>query len=56
MLLRDGLGADDETTRIETAVDAALESGVRTADLAGGGEAEGVVGTADVTQAVLKAI
>ena len=56
MLLRDGLGADDEATRVEAAVDAALESGARTADLAGGGEAEGVVGTDEMTQAVLKSL
>ena len=53
MLLRDGLGADDEAARVEAAVDAALESGVRTADLAGGDEAEGVVGTDEMTEAVL---
>jgi 3-isopropylmalate dehydrogenase len=56
MLLRDGLSADEEASRVEAAVDAALESGARTADLAGGGEAEGVVGTAEMTQAVLDAL
>ncbi len=56
MLLRDGLGADDEASRVEAAVDAALESGARTADLAGGGEAEGVVGTDEMTEAVLKSL
>ncbi len=53
MLLRDGLGAEDEAVRIDTAVDAALESGLRTADLAGGDDAESVVGTDEMTQAVL---
>ena len=56
MLLRDGRGADDEATRVEVAVDSALESGARTADLAGGREAEGVVGTDEMTQAVLSAL
>ena len=56
MLLRDGLGAEEDAARVEAAVDAALESGARTADLAGGAEAEGVVGTAEVTEAVLAAL
>ena len=56
MLLRDGLGADAEASRVDAAVDAALESGLRTADLAGGEEAEGVVGTDEMTQAVLGAL
>ena len=56
MLLRDGLGADEEATRVEAAVDTALESGARTADLAGGQEAEGVVGTDEMTEAVLSAL
>ena len=56
MLLRDGLGADDEAARVEAAVDSALERGARTADLAGGAEAEGVVGTDEMTQAVLNAL
>jgi 3-isopropylmalate dehydrogenase len=53
MLLRDGLGADNEAVRVETAVDAVLASGARTADLAGGAGSEGVVGTDEMTQAVL---
>jgi 3-isopropylmalate dehydrogenase len=56
MLLRDGLGGGEEAGRVEAAVDVALESGMRTADLAGGGEAEGVVGTDEMTQAVLAAL
>ena len=56
MLLRDGLGADEEALRVEAAVDAALESGIRTADLAGGAEAEGVVGTEEMAQAVLSSL
>ncbi len=55
MLLRDGLGADAEGDAVEAAVDAALEGGLRTADLAGGAEAE-VVGTDEMTQAVLDAL
>ncbi len=51
MMLRDGLGRDDEATRIEAAVDAVLERGLRTADLAAAGEA--TVGTDEVTEAVL---
>jgi 3-isopropylmalate dehydrogenase len=53
MLLRDGRGADDEAARIEGAIDSALESGARTADLAGGAEAERVISTDEMTQAVL---
>ena len=56
MLLRDGLGADEEAVLVEAAVDDVLESGARTADLAGGAEAEGVVGTDEMTQAVLAAL
>ncbi len=56
MLLRDGLGAEDEAARVEAAVDAALDSGARTADLAGGAGAEGVVGTDEMTEYVLDAL
>jgi 3-isopropylmalate dehydrogenase len=56
MLLRDGLRAEEEAARVEAAVDAALEGGARTADLAGGAEAEGVVGTEEMTDAVLEAL
>ena len=56
MLLRDGLGADDEAARVEAAVDSALASGARTADLAGGSEAEGLIGTSEMTQAILSAL
>jgi 3-isopropylmalate dehydrogenase len=50
MLLRDGLGLADEATRVEAAVEAVLDDGLRTADLAGAGEA---VGTAEITEAVV---
>jgi 3-isopropylmalate dehydrogenase len=53
MLLRHGLRADEEAARVEAAVDSVLESGARTADLAGGAEAEGVIGTQEMTEAVL---
>jgi 3-isopropylmalate dehydrogenase len=47
MLLRHGLGLESEAAAVESAVQRALEEGLRTADL--GGEA----GTAEATQAVL---
>ncbi len=50
MLLRDGLGMSAEATAVESAVEAALRSGLRTADLGGG---EAAVGTAEITDAVL---
>jgi 3-isopropylmalate dehydrogenase len=51
MMLRHGLGRAGDAERIEAAVDAVLERGLRTPDLAGEGEA--AVGTAEVTEAVL---
>ena len=56
MLLRDGLGCEEEAARVEAAVDAVLESGSRTADLAGGREAEEVVGTEEMTGAVIESL
>ena len=50
MLLRDGLGMEDEATRVEAAVESALDSGLRTADL--GGDAS----TEAMTEAVLAAL
>jgi 3-isopropylmalate dehydrogenase len=47
MMLRYGLGRDEEATAIESALDRALEAGLRTPDL--GGEAT----TEDATRAVL---
>jgi 3-isopropylmalate dehydrogenase len=47
MLLRDGLGRETEAAAVERAVEAALDGGIRTADL--GGDA----GTAEITDAVL---
>jgi 3-isopropylmalate dehydrogenase len=51
MLLRDGLGRPDDANRIELAVDAVLERGLRTPDLAAADEA--TVGTDEMTEAVL---
>ncbi len=51
MMLRHGLGRAGDAARIEGAVDAVLERGLRTPDLAGEGEA--AVGTEAVTEAVL---
>jgi 3-isopropylmalate dehydrogenase len=48
MMLRHGLARDDAAARVESAVDRALDAGLRTRDL--GGEAM----TADATEAVLK--
>jgi 3-isopropylmalate dehydrogenase len=48
LMLRHGLGREDVAARIESAVDRALDAGLRTRDL--GGEAT----TADATEAVLK--
>ncbi|OJU84578.1 MAG: 3-isopropylmalate dehydrogenase [Solirubrobacterales bacterium 70-9] len=65
MMLRHGLGRADEAARIEAAVDAVLEQGLRTPDLAGGNiapppmvdvPAEVEVGTAEMTAAVLEAL
>jgi 3-isopropylmalate dehydrogenase len=63
MMLRHGLGMPEEAARIEAAVDAVLEDGLRTPDLAGGPAApppmvdvppEVEVGTAEMTAAVLE--
>jgi 3-isopropylmalate dehydrogenase len=63
MMLRHGFGRADEAVRIETAVDAVLEKGLRTPDLASGTVAqppmvdvpqEVEVGTAEMTSAVLE--
>ncbi|HKT83402.1 MAG TPA: 3-isopropylmalate dehydrogenase [Solirubrobacterales bacterium] len=51
MMLRHGLERPDEAARIESAVDAVLDRGLRTPDLAGEGET--AAGTDEVTEAVL---
>jgi 3-isopropylmalate dehydrogenase len=54
MMLRHGLGRPGDATRIEQAVDAVLEDGLRTPDLAAKGEE--TVGTDEITAAVLAQI
>jgi 3-isopropylmalate dehydrogenase len=56
MMLRDGLGMAAEAERVETAVEAALGRGLRTADLASGADGETVAGTDEMTEAVLAAL
>ncbi|HEX5609878.1 MAG TPA: 3-isopropylmalate dehydrogenase [Solirubrobacterales bacterium] len=65
LMLRHGLDMAEEAARIEAAVDAVLEQGLRTPDLAGGTVAaaplpevprEVEVGTAEMTAAVLQAL
>jgi 3-isopropylmalate dehydrogenase len=51
MMLRHGLDRPEQAARIESAVDAVLDRGLRTPDLAGEGET--AVGTDEVTEAVL---
>jgi len=51
MMLRHGLDRPDDAARIESAVDAVLDRGLRTPDLAGKGET--AAGTAQITEAVL---
>jgi len=51
MMLRHGLGRAEDADRVETAVDAVLERGLRTPDLAAPGEAS--VGTDEICSAVL---
>jgi 3-isopropylmalate dehydrogenase len=54
MMLRHGLDRPDDAARIESAVDAVLDRGLRTPDLASEGET--AVGTDEVTEAVLAEI
>ena len=51
MMLRHGLDRADDAARIEAAVDAVLDSGLRTPDLAAKDEPS--IGTAEITEAVL---
>ena len=51
MMLRHGFARAEDAARIEAAVDAVLERGLRTPDLAGEGET--AVGTTEMTDAVL---
>jgi 3-isopropylmalate dehydrogenase len=54
MLLRHGLDRPDEASAVEAAVDAVLQRGLRTPDLAVAGEEP--VGTDDITDAVLASL
>jgi 3-isopropylmalate dehydrogenase len=54
MMLRHGLNRAADAERVESAVDAALEKGLRTADLVGQGEPS--VGTDEMTDAVIEAL
>jgi 3-isopropylmalate dehydrogenase len=66
MMLRHGLDRPDDASRVERAVDAALERGLRTPDLLSGTIPrapladrpleEAQVGTAEMTEAVLEAL
>jgi 3-isopropylmalate dehydrogenase len=56
MMLRHGLDAAGSADRLEAAVAAALGEGLRTADLASEGAGEHVVGTEEMTEAVLRAL
>jgi 3-isopropylmalate dehydrogenase len=56
LLFRHGLDRPAEAERIETAVEAALETGLRTPDIASGADGERPVGTAELSEAVLEAL
>jgi len=56
MMLRYGLDMPVEADRIESAVDAVLDSGLRTPDLFSGAGGESEAGTEEVTAAVLERI
>jgi 3-isopropylmalate dehydrogenase len=56
LLLRHGLDRHDDAARVESAVEAALEGGLRTPDLATGAESERPAGSAELTAAVLAAL
>lgn len=53
MMLRDGLGDPGTAERVEAAVDEVLADGLRTADLHTGSDSERLVGTEEMTEAVL---
>lgn len=56
LLLRHGLDRPVDARRLETAVEAALEAGLRTPDLATGAEGERAADTATMTAAVIGAL
>lgn len=53
LMLRYGLGMEAEAERLDDAVAAVLDRGIRTSDLFTGAEAESRVGTVEATEAVL---
>ncbi len=55
MMLRHGLGRDDDADRVDVAVDRALQKGLRTPDLEGGADTR-EVGTTEMTDAVIGAL
>ena len=55
MMLRHGLGRDDDADRVDAAVDRALQKGLRTPDLEGGADTR-EVGTTEMTDAVIGAL
>jgi 3-isopropylmalate dehydrogenase len=56
MLLRYSFGLEKEAVAMEGAVNAALDLGLRTRDIAGRGGGEKIVGTAEMGKAVVKAL
>ncbi|MDR3146907.1 MAG: 3-isopropylmalate dehydrogenase [Treponema sp.] len=59
LLLRYSFGLEKEASAIESAVNAVLDRGLRTRDIArrgGGGDTEKIVGTAEMGKAVLRAV
>lgn len=56
MMLRHGLDRAADASRIEAAVDAVLDQGLRTPDLYSGAEDERRVGTDEITEAVIAAL
>ena len=56
MMLRHGLDMGDAAERVESAVESALDQGLRTADLHTGADGERRVGTEEMTEAVIAAL
>jgi 3-isopropylmalate dehydrogenase len=56
MMLRLSFGLETEATTVEAAVDAAIASGLRTADIVGSGGGRDSVGTTEMTDAVIRRI
>lgn len=56
MMLRHGFGDEEGARRIETAIDAVLADGLRTADIYSGGSGEEQIGTEAITEAVIEGL